>query len=240
MSLIRLRPSPALVISLLALFVALSGVGYAATQIGTAQIKNGAVTAKKLHKNAVTKAKIKNNAVTKVKIKNGSVGTNKLIDLSVTTGKLADAAVTSDKLADQAVTTDKLADASVTTGKLADASVTGSKIGADAVGSAQLGTTQQAVSASVAIGAGGNAVAAIACPAGTQVLSGGGGASSFFVNAVESFQSGNGWIWVAHNYTGAAQTIFATAVCLNAAAPAAQPSSSHARFPAHRPAMPAR
>lgn len=48
------RPSPALVIALIALFVALGGTSYAAlntlprNSVGTAQIKNGAVTAAKL------------------------------------------------------------------------------------------------------------------------------------------------------------------------------------------------
>jgi hypothetical protein len=50
----RMRPSPALVISLIALFVALGGTSYAAivtlpkNSVGTPQIKNGAVTAPKL------------------------------------------------------------------------------------------------------------------------------------------------------------------------------------------------
>ena len=47
--------------------------------------------------------------------------------------------------------------------------------------------------------ANGNGTVSVQCPAGTQVLSGGGGASSFLVFGVESFQSGNGWIWVARN-----------------------------------------
>jgi hypothetical protein len=47
-------PSPALVISLIALFVALGGTTYAATSlpagsVGTKQLKNGAVTASKIH-----------------------------------------------------------------------------------------------------------------------------------------------------------------------------------------------
>jgi hypothetical protein len=70
----RFRPSPALVISLIALFVSVSGVAWAAATIGTSDIKNGAVTAKKLHKNAVTTKKIKGSAVTGAKLKNGSVG----------------------------------------------------------------------------------------------------------------------------------------------------------------------
>jgi hypothetical protein len=55
----RLRPpSPALAISLIALFVALSGTGYAAfrlpkNSVGTSQLKNGAVTNKKVAKKLI-------------------------------------------------------------------------------------------------------------------------------------------------------------------------------------------
>jgi X-X-X-Leu-X-X-Gly heptad repeat protein len=57
------RPSPAVVISLIALIVALGGTGYAAfrvpdNSIGTAQLRNGAVATKKLRNGAVTAAKI--------------------------------------------------------------------------------------------------------------------------------------------------------------------------------------
>ena len=57
------RPSPALVISLVALFVALGGTTYAATSlpknsVGTKQLRKNAVTASKLKKGAVTAAKI--------------------------------------------------------------------------------------------------------------------------------------------------------------------------------------
>jgi hypothetical protein len=59
----RLRPSPALVIACLALFIAMGGVGYAAVKLGkgnvkTRNIKNGAVTAKKLAPGAVTAPKL--------------------------------------------------------------------------------------------------------------------------------------------------------------------------------------
>src|SRR5437588_7964967 len=54
----RLRPSPALVISLIALMIALGGTGYAAFRIpdgsvGTPQLKNGAVTARKVHRHTL-------------------------------------------------------------------------------------------------------------------------------------------------------------------------------------------
>jgi hypothetical protein len=59
-----MRPSPALVISLIALFVALGGTSYAAValkipknSVGTPQLKNGAVTAAKLNASAIAALK---------------------------------------------------------------------------------------------------------------------------------------------------------------------------------------
>jgi len=68
------RPSPSLVISILALFVALGGSAYAASKVGTKNIKNNAITAAKIKKNAITTVKIKNEAVTGAKIKEASLG----------------------------------------------------------------------------------------------------------------------------------------------------------------------
>ena len=68
------RPSPALVISVIALFVALGGSAYAAKKIGSKEIKNNAITAGKIKKNAITTAKIQNNAVTGAKLNEGSLG----------------------------------------------------------------------------------------------------------------------------------------------------------------------
>jgi hypothetical protein len=58
------RPSPSMVVALLALFVALSGGAYAATQlpdasVGSAQLKSGAVTEAKLRDGSVTARKVK-------------------------------------------------------------------------------------------------------------------------------------------------------------------------------------
>jgi hypothetical protein len=59
----RFRPSPALVISLIALFVALGGTSYAAytlpaNSVGTKQLKNAAVTGPKIKNGSVTASKI--------------------------------------------------------------------------------------------------------------------------------------------------------------------------------------
>ncbi len=79
MSNLKWRPSPALVISLVALFVALAGGAYAATKIDTSDIKKAAVTGKKLAKDAVNSNKVK--------------------DASLTGGDLADGAISGSKLA---------------------------------------------------------------------------------------------------------------------------------------------
>jgi hypothetical protein len=69
----RFRPSPALVISTIALFVAIGGISWAAATIGTKDIKNGAVITKKLHNGAVATKKIKKNAVNGSKVRNDSL-----------------------------------------------------------------------------------------------------------------------------------------------------------------------
>ncbi len=67
-SLLPRRPSASLIVSFVALFVALGGVGYAATQlptnsVGSAQLRNGSVGNWKLKSNAVGGRKIINGAV---------------------------------------------------------------------------------------------------------------------------------------------------------------------------------
>jgi hypothetical protein len=61
-------PSPALIISLIALFAAIGGTSYAAATIGTAQIKNKAVTNAKLAPLSVGTAKIRDAAVSQAKL----------------------------------------------------------------------------------------------------------------------------------------------------------------------------
>ncbi|HEY1357340.1 MAG TPA: hypothetical protein VGF21_03455 [Thermoleophilaceae bacterium] len=59
----RRLPSPSLAISLLALFVSLGGVGYAAATIGTSQIKNGAVTGRKIHNSTIKSRDVRKNSL---------------------------------------------------------------------------------------------------------------------------------------------------------------------------------
>jgi hypothetical protein len=63
---IKRRPSPALVIALIALFAALGGSAYALSRnsVKAKNIKNGAVTTKKIKNKAVTSSKLAPGAVT--------------------------------------------------------------------------------------------------------------------------------------------------------------------------------
>lgn len=80
MNLRRLRaPSPALVISIVALFIALGGVGYAAVtlprnSVSTDSIRDGAVRKVKIRANAIDSSKIASNAVTGADVLESSLG----------------------------------------------------------------------------------------------------------------------------------------------------------------------
>jgi hypothetical protein len=78
-----------LALSATALFVALGGTALAVTQIGTDQIKNGAVTTSKLHDKAVTNAKLGKGSVGNGKIANNAVTGSKVKDGSLTASDVA-------------------------------------------------------------------------------------------------------------------------------------------------------
>jgi hypothetical protein len=72
------RPSPAMVVALLALFVALGGSAYAGmnlpkNSVGTAALRKGAVTGAKLHNNAVTSSKVKAHSLLASDFKTGQL-----------------------------------------------------------------------------------------------------------------------------------------------------------------------
>ncbi len=77
------------VVALIVLFVALGSGAYAASKIGTSDLKNKSVTTKKLDGKAVTGSKLAKESVKKNKIKDEAVTNGKLGPESVTDSKLA-------------------------------------------------------------------------------------------------------------------------------------------------------
>lgn len=95
------RPSPALVISLIALFVAMGGVGYAAVKINGKNIKNNSIPGKKLKNSAVATKKLKNGAVSNAKVKNNALTGAKINEATlgeVPSATNADHATTADSI----------------------------------------------------------------------------------------------------------------------------------------------
>ncbi len=148
---IRQRLTYANVMSSISVFFILGGAtAFAATKIGSNELKANSVITGKIKKEAVTEAKIKAGAITTGKLANAAVtsdklaanavGTANLVDGSVSTAKLGADAVTSGKLGDNAVTTSKLGNAAVTTGKLGNSAVTTGKIENGAVTNEKLAT----------------------------------------------------------------------------------------------------
>jgi hypothetical protein len=74
------RPSPALIVAIVALIVALGGTSYAALYlpsnvVGTSQLKKGAVTTRKIKNGAVTGNKVAANTITGGNIQLSTLGT---------------------------------------------------------------------------------------------------------------------------------------------------------------------
>ncbi len=70
------KPSPSMIVAMVALFIALSGGAYAGVtlnQVRSVHIKNGEVKTADLANNVVKRAKINNNAVNSAKVANGSL-----------------------------------------------------------------------------------------------------------------------------------------------------------------------
>jgi hypothetical protein len=68
------RPSPAMIIALIALFVALGGSGYAAVRINGKNIKNKSISGKKLKNRTITGKKVKRNTLTGTEIRESRLG----------------------------------------------------------------------------------------------------------------------------------------------------------------------
>jgi hypothetical protein len=191
------RPSPALVISCLALFLALTGSAFA---VGIA-------------KNSVRSAQIVDGTVRTVDLRDNAVNAQKIAPDAVGSEEIAENAVASPEVAPDSLTNQDLSDASVTSSEVADQSLTANDLGPNSVASSELaGVTVRTNTAKVAKGANGSV--SVNCAPGEQVLSGGGQPGHFGTEMTSSRPSGEGWLYQAQNNSGAEDTLTVFALCL--------------------------
>ena len=74
-SLARLRPSPAMAVALLALFIALGGVSYAVATVDSSDIVNGSIRSKDIKRQTITTADVKLNTLVGKNILNNTIRT---------------------------------------------------------------------------------------------------------------------------------------------------------------------
>jgi hypothetical protein len=114
------RPSPALVVALLALFVALGGPARAAHLIRGSEIKRNTITSRQIKNHSLSTKDLSRRAVRSLRITPaGSITEVKLANSAVTSAKLGGAAVTGAKIAAGAVGPIQIADGSLSTADIA-------------------------------------------------------------------------------------------------------------------------
>lgn len=143
------------VTALLALFVALGGTGYAATQlprnsVGSSQIRTGAVGTSEVRTGGVGKAEIRTGAAGKAEIATNGVGASEVRKDAIGTSEVRDGALEAGDLSTAARSA--LADASGVTFRAAVAS-TGSAAGGNAKGATRTGPGEYTVDLGRDVGA---------------------------------------------------------------------------------------
>ena len=128
-SALRRRPSAALAVALLALFVALGGPAEAGRLIGSKDVENRSLKVQDLLKKAVRTLKATpRRSVGERQLRDGGVTTAKLRDGAITPVKIAASSVGSDQLAQGAVGTRELRAGAAASAQIADGAVTGAKV----------------------------------------------------------------------------------------------------------------
>jgi hypothetical protein len=128
-SALQRRPSAALVIALLALFVAVGGPAEAARLIGSKQVKNRSLKTEDLSKKAVrTLQRTPRRSVGERALADGGVTTPKLRDGAVTAVKVAPAVIGAAQLAPGAVGGRELRAGAAGQAQIADGAITGAKV----------------------------------------------------------------------------------------------------------------
>ena len=139
----RFRPSPATLIALLALFVALGGPAEAQKRI------KGMIHGKQIKKNTVAGKQVKNGSLTRRDMTSGTVNflrrippgairSDQIASRSITGSKIADSSIGSAAVADKTLTAADIAAGSLTQGVLAGDTVGNAELADNAVGKANM------------------------------------------------------------------------------------------------------
>src|SRR5215207_9910 len=123
------RPSPATVIAIVALFVALGGPARAARLIDGADIERGTVGSQQVKDHSLAPRDLSKRAVRALR---------RTPDSSITSAKLGDNAVTTRSLTPGSVLTGTVGDDSLTAADLASSSVTNAEVADNAVGQPEI------------------------------------------------------------------------------------------------------
>jgi hypothetical protein len=211
------KPSPAMVVAVLALSVALAGSAVAGTDVANklTKAKVRAIANKRIDKRApglsVAEADLADRATLADK---ATTADNATLAAKAT---LADKATSADAVGPNGVNTDAIVNGAVDTPKLASESVTSGKIVDGAVHSTDLGTlTERQASTVIADGTGG--AVQVSCAAGERAISGGNSTVGVGVSAgwstIRNGPAANGWDAAARNETGSSGTLVVKVLCL--------------------------
>jgi hypothetical protein len=209
------RPSPSLLISCVALFLALTGTALAVGKntVRSPQIVDGTVRTVDLRDNAVNGLKIAPDAVDSPKIAPDAVGSEEIAANAVASPEVAPESLTAADLGNASVASPEVQDESLASADLGANSAGSTEIQASAVRASELGAIIQ-VSNETTIKGGANASVSVACPAGTAVISGGARGGFYQVATSGSYRSGNGWHVDARSSAAGDTTLTAYAYCL--------------------------
>ena len=195
-------------LSCLALFMALTGsalaAGVAKNTVRSPQIVDGTVRTTDLRDNSVAAGKIAPDAVDTTEIAENGVDSSDVASDTLTSGDLGADSVTFSEVADQSLTANDLGPDSVGSSELQAGSVRASELGA-IIQVSNHGTIKTADNASVAV----------ACPAGTTVISGGARSATTVSPWPAPSAAATAGIVHAHNYAGTDETLTVFAYCLS-------------------------
>jgi hypothetical protein len=196
------RPSPALVISIIALIVAVGGSTFAFATFESKQVKKIA-------------AKVVKKLAPKLSVLHSTSADSATNATSATRALGAPPTGAAGGDLSGFYPNPEIGTAKVTATKLADNSVTTTKIQDGQVRAADLGTIVTATNTLSNLLNNENGTIIATCPAGTVVISGGGQPTFFGVETTSSLKSGNGWEYQARNNSGLTTSLTAFAYCLS-------------------------